>query len=81
MIIVPIKEGENIERALKKFKRKFEKTGIVRELRNRKTFVKKSVARRDELKKAIHVQHLPAIHLVTEGGLGKPFFLDDTSRD
>ncbi|MBE6226442.1 MAG: 30S ribosomal protein S21 [Bacteroidales bacterium] len=58
MIIVPIKEGENIERALKKFKRKFEKTGIVRELRNRKTFVKKSVARRDELKKAIYVQKL-----------------------
>ena len=58
MIIVPIKEGENIERALKKFKRKFEKTGIVSELRNRKTFVKKSVARRDELKKAIYVQKL-----------------------
>ncbi len=58
MIIVPIKEGENIERALKKFKRKFEKTGIVRELRNRKTFVKKSVQRREELKKAIYVQHL-----------------------
>ncbi len=32
MIIVPIKEGENIERALKKFKRKFEKTGAIREL-------------------------------------------------
>ena len=31
MIIVPIKEGENIEKALKKFKRKFEKTGVVRE--------------------------------------------------
>jgi small subunit ribosomal protein S21 len=58
MIIAPIKEGENIERALKKFKRKFEKTGIVRELRSRKTFVKKSVARRDELKKAIYVQKL-----------------------
>ena len=58
MIIVPIKEGENIERALKKFKRKFEKTGIVRELRSRKTVVKKSVARRDELKKAIYVQKL-----------------------
>lgn len=58
MIIVPIKEGENIERALKKFKRKFEKTGVVRELRNRKTFVKKSVARRDELKKAIYVQKM-----------------------
>ena len=34
MIIVPLKEGENIERALKKFKRKFEKTGIVKELRD-----------------------------------------------
>ena len=35
MIIVPVKEGENIERALKKFKRKYEKTGIVKELRAR----------------------------------------------
>ena len=35
MIIVPVKDGENIERALKKFKRKFEKTGVVRELRAR----------------------------------------------
>jgi small subunit ribosomal protein S21 len=58
MIIVPVKEGENIERALKKFKRKFEKTGVIRELRTRKTFVKKSVQRRDEIKKAIYRQHL-----------------------
>ena len=35
MIVVPLKEGENIEKALKKFKRKFEKTGVVKELRNR----------------------------------------------
>ena len=34
MIVVPVKEGENIEKALKKFKRKFEKTGIVKELRD-----------------------------------------------
>ena len=46
MIIVPIKEGENIERALKKFKRKFEKTGAIRELRARKNFEKPSVKRR-----------------------------------
>jgi len=58
MIIVPIKEGENIERALKKFKRKFEKTGIVKELRNRRNFEKPSVKRRDEIKKAIYVQKL-----------------------
>jgi small subunit ribosomal protein S21 len=58
MIIVPVKEGENIERALKKFKRKFEKTGTVRELRNRKAFVKKSVQRRDKVKKAIYRQQI-----------------------
>ena len=58
MIIVPIKEGENIERALKKFKRKFEKTGIVRELRSRQTFVKKSVKQREALKRAVYKQQL-----------------------
>ncbi len=58
MIIVPIKEGENIERALKKFKRKFEKTGVVRELRTRQAFIKPSVRRREEIKKAIYVQQL-----------------------
>jgi small subunit ribosomal protein S21 len=58
MIIVPIKEGENIERALKKFKRKFEKTGAVREMRARKTFVKRSVKRRDEVKRAIYRQQM-----------------------
>lgn len=58
MIIVPIKEGENIERALKKFKRKFEKTGIVRELRDRKTFEKPSVKKRKAMQKAVYVQKL-----------------------
>ena len=43
MIVVPVKEGENIEKALKKFKRKFEKTGIVKELRSRQQFDKPSV--------------------------------------
>ncbi|HLO58780.1 MAG TPA: 30S ribosomal protein S21 [Bacteroidales bacterium] len=58
MIIVPIKEGENIERALKKFKRKFEKTGVVKELRSRQAFVKPSMRKREIVKKAIYVQHL-----------------------
>lgn len=58
MIIVPIKEGENIERALKKFKRKFEKTGVVKELRSRQAFVKPSMRKREEVKKAIYVQQL-----------------------
>lgn len=58
MIIVPLKEGENIERALKKFKRKFEKTGVIRELRSRQAFIKPSVRKREELMKAIYVQQL-----------------------
>jgi small subunit ribosomal protein S21 len=58
MIIVPIKEGENIERALKKFKRKFEKTGVVKELRSRQAFQKPSMSKREMVKKAIYVQQL-----------------------
>ena len=58
MIIVPLKEGENIERALKKFKRKFEKTGVIRELRARQAFIKPSVLRREDIKKARYVQKM-----------------------
>lgn len=48
MIIVPIKENESIDKALKKFKKKFERTGVVRELRRRQAFEKPSVERRQE---------------------------------
>jgi small subunit ribosomal protein S21 len=58
MIIIPIKEGENIERALKRFKRKFEKTGAIRELRGRQAFVKPSVKKREQKKKAIYKQNM-----------------------
>jgi small subunit ribosomal protein S21 len=58
MIIVPVKEGENIDRSLKKLKRKFDKMGVVRELRGRKQFTKPSVKRREQKLKAIYVQHL-----------------------
>ncbi len=61
MIIVQVKEGENIERALKKFKRKFEKTGVVKELRNRQAFQKPSVVNRKKMMKAIYVQQLRAV--------------------
>ncbi len=58
MIVVPIKEGENIERALKKFKRKYEKTGVVKELRRRQAFDKPSVVKRKAKMHAIYVQQL-----------------------
>ena len=61
MIIVQVKEGENIGRALKKFKRKFEKTGIVKELRARQAFIKPSVNNRKKMMKAIYVQKLRAV--------------------
>ncbi|MCD6347614.1 MAG: 30S ribosomal protein S21 [Bacteroidales bacterium] len=60
MIIIPVKEGENIERALKKFKRKFEKTGTVKELRNRQAYKKPSVQRREEYLKAVYLQQMQA---------------------
>ncbi|MDR2978999.1 MAG: 30S ribosomal protein S21 [Bacteroidales bacterium] len=63
MIVVPVKEGETIERALKKLKRKFEKTGVVRELRNRQKFTKPSVINREQKRKAIYVQQLRAKEL------------------
>ena len=58
MIVVPVKDGENIERALKKFKRKFERTGVIKELRTRQQFDKPSVVNRKKMMKAGYVQHL-----------------------
>ena len=60
MIIVPVKEGEKIEKALKKFKRKFEKTGVEKELRARQQFDKPSVLKRLKMERAIYVQKLRA---------------------
>lgn len=58
MLIIPLKEGENIERALKKYKKKFEKTGMMRDLRERKTFTKPSIANRQMKLKAAYKQSL-----------------------
>ena len=61
MIVVPVKEGENIEKALKKFKRKLEKTGVVKELRARQQFDKPSVLNRLKRERAIYVQKLQQV--------------------
>lgn len=53
MIIVQIKEGENIEKALKSFKKKFDRIGVVKELRSRKVYSKPSVVRRQKKLKAV----------------------------
>jgi small subunit ribosomal protein S21 len=58
MLIIPIKEGENIDRPLKRYKRKFDKTGRKRALQTRKQFDKPSVVRRAQIQKAQYVQNL-----------------------
>lgn len=58
MIIVQLKDGENIERALKRFKRKYERTGVVKELRRRQAFTKPSVAKRKQKQHAVYVQQM-----------------------
>ena len=58
MIVVPVKEGENIEKALKKFKKKKKKTGVVKELRRRQQYDKPSVLKRLKMERAIYVQKM-----------------------
>ena len=58
MLIVDARESESIDRALKKYKKKFEKAGILRELRSRQNFTKKSVERRNEIIRAAYHQKL-----------------------
>lgn len=56
MLIVQVKEGENIERALKRYKKKYDKTKVVRQLRSRKEYIKPSVANRKTRLKAAYIE-------------------------
>ncbi|MGI9526608.1 MAG: 30S ribosomal protein S21 [Weeksellaceae bacterium] len=58
MLIIPVKDGESIERALKRYKRKYDRTKVVRELRKRQQFTKPSVQKRQELIKAQYKQRM-----------------------
>lgn len=60
MLQIPVKEGESIERALKKYKKKFERTAVLKELRERKEYTKKSVTRRQQVIKAQYVEKIKA---------------------
>jgi small subunit ribosomal protein S21 len=53
MIIVQIKEGENLEKSIKSFKKKFDRIGVVKELRGRKVYSKPSIVRREKKLKAV----------------------------
>ncbi|MCO5260254.1 MAG: 30S ribosomal protein S21 [Crocinitomicaceae bacterium] len=58
MLIVPVKEGESIERALKKYKKKYDRTNVVRQLRDRREFTKPSITKRQSMIKAIYKQKM-----------------------
>lgn len=58
MLLIQIKENESIDKALKRFKKKFEKTGVLKELRSRSAFEKKSVKRRQQVIHASYVQKM-----------------------
>ncbi len=66
MIIVKVEEGESIDRALKRFKRRIERAGIMREVRERQFYKKPSERRREILNRAIHLNRLK---LMREGRL------------
>jgi small subunit ribosomal protein S21 len=63
MLIIPVKEGENIERALKKYKKKFEKTNMMRQLRDRQQFTKPSVTERQQRIRAAYRERMRAQEL------------------
>ena len=52
MIIIDVKDEESIDRALKRYKRKHRDVRVIKELRRRKYFTKKSVERREQIMNA-----------------------------
>lgn len=52
MLIIPVKEGENIDRAIKRYRRKYRNTKVLQEIRERKEYTKPSASKREQLKKA-----------------------------
>ena len=58
MLVIESKDCENIDKALKKYKKKFEKSKTLLQLRDRQSFTKPSIVRRTQVKKAIYKQLL-----------------------
>ena len=58
MLVIPVKDGENIDRALKRFKRKFLKTGTLKRLRAKKQYIKRSEVLRVKKQQAIYSEAL-----------------------
>jgi len=58
MLIIDSKDCENIDKALKKYKKKFEKAKVLVQLRARQSYIKPSIKRRGEVLRAVYRQQL-----------------------
>ena len=58
MLIIDARESESLDKALKKYKKKFEKAGTLKQLRYRQAFTKPSIERRAEIKRAAYREQL-----------------------
>lgn len=58
MLIIDSKDCENIDKALKKYKKKYEKSRVLNQLRERQAFTKPSIVRRTQVKKAVYRQQM-----------------------
>jgi small subunit ribosomal protein S21 len=54
MLIIDARESDSLDKALKVYKKKFEKAGVMKEIRNRQSFTKPSIERRAEVLKAVY---------------------------
>lgn len=54
MLVVNIKEGETIDRAIKRYKRKCDQTQLIKNIRNTQFYLKPSTKRREEIYKSIY---------------------------
>ncbi|MBA2423358.1 MAG: 30S ribosomal protein S21 [Chitinophagales bacterium] len=54
MLIIDTRDSESLDKALKKYKKKFEKAGILKQLKTRQAFTKPSIRRRGEVLKAVY---------------------------
>ena len=61
MIVINVKENESLDKALKKFKKKFEKTGVVKELRARQAFEKPCIRRRQLMIRAAYREKMQQV--------------------
>jgi small subunit ribosomal protein S21 len=65
MIVINVKESESLDKALKKFKKKFEKTGVIKELRSRQSFEKPCITKRQQKIRAAYKQKMQSIEVVS----------------